>query len=132
MPRRPRGPEARLLLAMLRPERRWTAGVLSILIVALVLRLSMPALLGRFIDEAIAGEPVGALVRVALAYVAAALVAEGLQLAVMWGSVQLSWRVGNRLRERLARKAIRLEMAWHGRHSPGQLIERIDGDVEAL
>ena len=132
MPRRTRGPEARLLLAMLRPERRWTAGVLSILIVALGLRLSMPALLGRFIDEAIGGEPVDALVRVALAYVAAALVAEGLQLAVMWGSVQLSWRVGNRLRERLARKAIRLEMAWHGRHSPGQLIERIDGDVEAL
>lgn len=132
MPLRPRGPEARLLLAMLRPERRWTAAVLSILIVALTLRLSMPALLGRFIDEAIAGEPVDALVRVALAYVAAALVAEALQLAVMWGSVQLSWRVGNRLRERLARKAIRLEMAWHGRHSPGQLIERIDGDVEAL
>ena len=117
---------------MLRPERRWTAGVLSVLIVALGLRLSMPALLGRFIDEAIAGEPVEALVRVALAYVAAALVAEGLQLGVMWGSVQLSWRVGNRLRERLARKAVRLEMAWHGRHSPGQLIERIDGDVEAL
>src|SRR5690606_13312957 len=23
-------------------------------------------------------------------------------------------------------------MGWHGRHSPGQLIERIDGDVEAL
>lgn len=132
MPFRPRGPEARLLLAMLRPERRWTGAVLSILIVALVLRLSMPALLGRFIDEAIAGEPVDALTKIALAYVAAALVAEGLQLAVMWGSVQLSWRVGNRLRERLARKAIRLEMAWHGRHSPGQLIERIDGDVEAL
>jgi ABC-type multidrug transport system fused ATPase/permease subunit len=117
---------------MLRPERRWTAGVLSILIVALGLRLSMPALLGRFIDDAIAGEPVDALVRVALAYVAAALVGEALQLAVMWGSVQLSWRVGNHLRERLARKALRLEMAWHGRHSPGQLIERIDGDVEAL
>ena len=132
MPLRRRGPEARLLLAMLRPERRWTAAVLSILVVALVLRLSMPALLGRFIDQAIEGEPVEALMRVALAYVAAALVAEGLQLAVMWGSVQLSWRVGNRLRERLARKAIRLEMAWHGRHSPGQLIERIDGDVEAL
>ena len=132
MPRRTRGPEARLLLAMLRPERRWTAAVLTILIVALGLRLSMPALLGRFIDEAIGGEPVDVLIRVALAYVAAALVAEALQLAVMWGSVQLSWRVGNRLRERLARKAIRLEMAWHGRHSPGQLIERIDGDVEAL
>ena len=117
---------------MLRPERRATAAVLTILVVALLLRLGMPALLGRFVDEAIDGRPVETLVRIALAYVAAALVAEGLQLAVMWGSVQLSWRAGNRLRERLARHAVRLEMAWHGRHSPGQLIERIDGDVEAL
>jgi ATP-binding cassette, subfamily B, bacterial len=117
---------------MLRPERRPTALVLSILVVALLLRLGMPALLGRFVDEAIRGSTVDTLVRIALAYVAAALVAEGLQLAVMWGSVQISWRAGNQLRERLGRHAVRLEMAWHGRHSPGQLIERIDGDVEAL
>ncbi|HVF33207.1 MAG TPA: ABC transporter ATP-binding protein [Acidimicrobiales bacterium] len=129
---RPRGPEASLLWSMLRPERRATAVVLSVLVVALFLRLGMPALLGRFVDEAIGGGTLDTLVRIALAYVVAALVAEGLQLAVMWGSVQLSWRAGNRLRERLARHAVRLEMAWHGRHSPGQLIERIDGDVEAL
>ena len=127
-----RGPETRLLFATLRPERRWTAGVLGILVVALLLRLAMPALLGRFVDHAIGGKPVDALVNVAALYVAAALTAEALQLAVMWGSVNLSWRAGNRLRERLARHAVRLEMAWHGKHSPGQLIERIDGDVEAL
>jgi ABC-type multidrug transport system fused ATPase/permease subunit len=132
MPQRLRGPEARLLLATLRPDRRRTVAVLSILVVALLLRLAMPALLGRFVDRAIAGSPVDALMRIAAAYVAAALVAEGLQLVVMWGSVHLSWRAGNRLREQLARHAVRLEMAWHGRHSPGQLIERIDGDVEAL
>ena len=127
-----RGPEARLFLDTLRPEQKATSGVAAILIVALFLRLAMPALLGRFVDNAITGRPLEALVRVAAMYVAAALAAEGLQLAVMWGSVQLSWRAGNRLRERLARHAVRLEMAWHGKHSPGQLIERIDGDVEAL
>jgi len=61
-----------------------------------------------------------------------ALVSEALGLGVVWGSVRLSWRAGNRLRERLAAHALRLEQAWHGRHSPGQLIERIDGDVEAM
>lgn len=117
---------------MLRPERPAAAGVLTVLLVALGLRLAMPALLGRFVDEAIAREPLDLLVRIAALYVGAAIVAEGLQLAVMWGSVRLSWRAGNRLRERLLRHALRLEMGWHGRHSPGQLIERIDGDVEAL
>lgn len=126
------GPAARLLSATLRPERRSTAGVFALLLVALGLRLGMPALLGRFVDDAIAGKPLSALTTVAAVYVAAALASELLLLVVMWGSVQLSWRAGNRLRERLAHHALRLEMRWHGAHSPGQLIERIDGDVEAL
>jgi ABC-type multidrug transport system fused ATPase/permease subunit len=117
---------------MVRPERGRAAAVLAVLLVALGLRLAMPALLGRFVDGAIARDPLDSLVRIAGAYVAAAIIAEVLQLGVMWGSVELSWRAGNRLRERLSRHALRLEMAWHGRHSPGQLIERIDGDVEAL
>ncbi len=129
---RVRGPETRLLFSMLRPERRAATGVLAVLLVALSLRLAMPALLGRFVDGAIAGRSIDALVQIAGMYVAAAVIAEALQLVVMWGSLHLSWRAGNRLRERLLRHALRLEMAWHGKHSPGQLIERIDGDVEAL
>ena len=129
---RVRGPESRLLFSMLRPERGRVAAVLAVLLVALGLRLAMPALLGRFVDGALARDSLDSLVRIAGSYVAAAIVAEVLQLGVMWGSVELSWRAGNRLRERLSRHALRLEMAWHGRHSPGQLIERIDGDVEAL
>jgi ATP-binding cassette, subfamily B, bacterial len=126
------GPEARLFGEMLRPERRWTAATVSVLLVAIGLRLAMPALLGRFVDSAIDGEPLTALTTIAVVYVATAMGAEALGLAVTWASVHLSWRVGNRLRERLAHHAVRLEMGWHGRHSPGQLIERIDGDVEAL
>jgi ABC-type multidrug transport system fused ATPase/permease subunit len=108
------------------------AGVSSVLLVALGMRLAMPALLGRFVDDAIAQRDPSRLTRTALAYVLLAVLAEGLSLLVTWGSVGISWRAGNRLRERLAARAVRLEMAWHGRHSPGQLIERIDGDVEAI
>jgi ATP-binding cassette, subfamily B, bacterial len=131
MPQSSRG-AARLLAATLRSEARPLAGVLAVLGASMVLRLSLPLLLGRFADDALAGESADTLVRVALAYVAVALVSEVLGLGVVWGSVRLSWRAGNRLRERLAAHALRLEQAWHGRHSPGQLIERIDGDVEAM
>jgi len=131
MPQPPRG-AARLLAATLRSEARPLAGVLAVLGASMALRLSLPLLLGRFADDAIAGRPAADLTRLALAYVAVALVSEALGLGVVWGSVRLSWRAGNRLRERLAAHALRLEQAWHGRHSPGQLIERIDGDVEAM
>ncbi|MGH9182068.1 MAG: ABC transporter ATP-binding protein, partial [Acidimicrobiales bacterium] len=127
-----RSPEARLLSGAVAPERRAVARVLGVLVAALTLRLAMPALLGRFVDGAIDGRPLASLTTIAVMYVGVALAVEALQLVVTWGSVVLSWRAGNRLRERLAGHALRLEMGWHGRHSPCQLIERIDGDVEAM
>jgi ATP-binding cassette, subfamily B, bacterial len=123
---------ARLLAATLRPETMSMAGILAVLGGAMALRLALPLLLGRFADDAIGGEPTSALTTLALAYVAAALGSAALDLVVVWWSARVSWRAGNRLRERLAAHALRLEQAWHGRHSPGQLIERIDGDVEAM
>jgi ATP-binding cassette, subfamily B, bacterial len=123
---------ARLLAATLRPEGRALAGIVAVLVVAMGLRLCLPVLLGRFADDALGGAGTTDLTRIAVAYVATALVCHLLDLIVVWRAAKVSWRVGNALRERLAAHALRLEQAWHGRHSPGQLIERIDGDVEAM
>ena len=38
----------------------------------------------------------------------------------------------NRMREDLTEHALSLDMAFHGRHTPGEMIERVDGDVTAL
>ncbi|MEZ5177963.1 MAG: ABC transporter ATP-binding protein [Acidimicrobiales bacterium] len=51
---------------------------------------------------------------------------------VTWLSVRLAWRVGNNLRRDLCRHALAMDLHWHGDHSPGQLIERIDGDIDAV
>jgi ABC-type multidrug transport system fused ATPase/permease subunit len=127
-----RSPAAALLRTTLKPERGRLSAVLAVLFTAMGLRLLTPWLLGAFVDAAKDGKPLRALTNLAVFYVLAALVAEALQLLVIRGSVGVAWRAGNRLRERLAARALSLDLAWHGRHSPGQLIERIDGDVEAL
>ncbi len=124
--------EPRLLAAYLRPERHRVAGLVSLLVAAMLLPVAGPVLIGRFVDDAAAGRPVSGLVHLAVAFLAVALAADGLQLLVTWFSVRLAWRVGNRLRTDLARHALALELEWHGDHSPGLLIERIDGDVEAV
>lgn len=98
----------------------------------MLLPLVGPVLLARFVDDAVGGQPLHSLSLIAAAYLGVAVTGEFLQLAVTWASVRLAWRAGNRLRETLADHALRLDLAWHGRHSPGVLIERIDGDVEAL
>jgi ATP-binding cassette subfamily B protein len=103
-----------------------------VLLVALAIKLALPAMLGWFVDSAIQGRDLSLLVGIAAAYVVLALLSEGLLLATTYGAVDLSWRSGNRLREQLAHHALRLDMGWQGQHSPGKLIERIDGDVEAM
>jgi len=124
--------DVRLLAAYLRPERRQLGALVAILVVAMVLPLAGPVLVGRFVDAALDAEAQHVLVGLALAFLATTLTGDGLQLVVTWLSVRLAWRVGNQLRSDLCEHALSLDLDWHGDHSPGQLIERIDGDIDAV
>ncbi len=126
------GRATRLLATALRPEAAQLTGIVALLSGAMALRLVLPLTLGKFADDALAGADAGHLARLAGVYVVIALVTALADLVTVWWSARVSWRAGNRLRERLAAHALRLEQAWHARHSPGQLIERIDGDVESM
>ena len=53
-------------------------------------------------------------------------------LATTYSSLTVGWTATNALRADLARHCLRLDMAFHKTHTPGELIERIDGDVTAL
>ncbi len=124
--------DVRLLAAYLRPERRQLSALVGILVVAMVLPLAGPVLVGRFVDAALAGRPTDVLVGLAALFLLTTLTGDGLQLVVTWLSVRLAWRVGNNLRADLCEHALSLDLDWHGDHSPGQLIERIDGDIDAV
>jgi ABC-type multidrug transport system fused ATPase/permease subunit len=124
--------DVRLLGAYLRPERGRLTALVGLLVVAMLLPLAGPLLVGRFIDAALAGDATSVLVRLAAAFLLATLTADALQLVVTWLSVRLAWRVGNALRSDLCGHALSLDLDWHADHSPGQLIERIDGDIDAV
>lgn len=126
---RPSG-QARLLIGRLRPERGRLALLGLVLSVAMLLPIAGPLLLGEVVDQALDGTD--AIAGLALAYLAVTVGADLLALAVTWWSVEVAWRVGNRLRGDLLRHALGLDLAWHGEHSPGMLIERVDGDVDSV
>jgi ATP-binding cassette subfamily B protein len=44
----------------------------------------------------------------------------------------VAWTATNALRAELVRHCLKLDMGFHNDHSPGELIERIDGDVAEL
>ena len=124
--------DAGLLVGYLRPERARVLALSLVLLVAMLAPIAGPVLLGTAIDRALDGQPSGELLLPGIAFLVVTLGGDALQVFVAWRSVSLAWRVGNRLRLDLARHALRLDLEWHGRHSPGQLIERLDGDIEAI
>lgn len=123
---------ARLLVEELGPERRALAVLAVLLLASVGLPVGAQLLLGRFVDEAAAGADAGRLTAIAGTFGALLLVANVGQLAVTALAVRLAWRVGNRLRVDLCRHALALDTSWHGEHSAGEVIERVDGDIEAV
>jgi len=113
---------------------RWPrAALLAVLLLASIgLQLVGPQLLRGFIDGAIGGDPVEQLARVALAFVAVALLTQVLVAWAQYVGEDLGWSATNALRADLALHCLRLDMSFHKTRTPGELIERIDGDVTAL
>jgi len=121
-----------LLRTYLRPHRRWVAALALLVLVTIGLRLAGPQVLRAFIDAAMATSPHAVLVRLALLFFAMALVTQGLAVVATYVGETVAWSATNDLRLDLLRHALHLDAAFHQEHTPGQLIERIDGDVATL
>ncbi len=126
-------PTSRRLLAAYLWPGRGAAGLLAAAVLAMtVLPLLAPQLTRLVVDGAIAGNPVSSLVGLAVLYLVVAIGAQVAKVITAWLASRLAWDGTNRLRERLAEHALGLDLAFHGRRTPGEMIERVDGDVVAL
>ncbi|HEX5167050.1 MAG TPA: ABC transporter ATP-binding protein, partial [Thermomicrobiales bacterium] len=61
-----------------------------------------------------------------------ALAGQLVAIAETWAAEHVSWTATNALRADLVIHLLRLDPAFHSAHTPGELIERVDGDVSAL
>lgn len=122
----------RLLVHYLAPHR-WQVLLLGALLAAtLAVQLAAPLVAGRFLDAAVGNAPLDALLTLAGLTMILAVIGQGAAIAETWVAERLSWRVTNTLREDLARRLLSLDSAFHHAHTPGALLERVDGDVGAL
>ncbi|MGX6601629.1 ABC transporter ATP-binding protein [Micromonosporaceae bacterium Da 78-11] len=122
----------RLVLRSMRPGRRAGLALLVSVLAATVLPVLAPRFTSRFVDDAIAGAAIGHLAVIAFGYLSVAVAALGARAVTGWLASRLAWDGTNRLRERVAEHALHLGMDFHGRHTPGEMIERVDGDVVAV
>jgi ABC-type multidrug transport system fused ATPase/permease subunit len=121
-----------LVRTYLRPHRGLVVGLTAALVLATVLPLAGPQLLRRFIDQAATGLPLSALVGTAAVYLAVALGGQFVSVIASYVASRLAWTITNRMREDLVGHVLGLDLAYHGQHTPGELIERVDGDVTSL
>jgi len=121
-----------LLIDYLRPERLKAVLLGALLFANIGLQLLNPQIMRSFIDSALGGAPLEALMRFALLFIAIDLATQGFRVGATYVGQDVGWSTTNRLREDLARHCLGLDLAFYRDRPPGELIERIDGDVTAL
>jgi ABC-type multidrug transport system fused ATPase/permease subunit len=121
-----------LLVTYLRPQRRRVVLLTAMLLSSIGLQLANPQLLRFFIDTAQAGGPTSALFVAAGLFIGIALVTQLIALGATYVSEIVAWRTTNDLRADLALHCLQLDLTFHKAHTPGELIERVDGDVTAM
>lgn len=122
----------RLLADYLRPQSRRVLYLGLLLVGGICLQIVNPQILRHFIDAAREGATQGTLMAVASLFIAAAVLTQGLAVVSRYFSEKVGWVATNALREDLALHCLRLDMDFHNRRTPGEMIERIDGDVGTL
>ncbi len=114
------------------PQRGRIVVLAALIVVDIGLRLLNPQIIRMFIDTAQAGGPMSTLTVAAVLFLVVGLLGRCISLGSSYAGLNLGWAATNRLRADLAAHLLRLDMPFHKTHTPGELIERVDGDVTTM
>lgn len=121
-----------LLARYLRPQVGLVAAVAVLLFSGIGLQLLGPQIVRYFIDEALAGSPVSRLFGAAALFSVVAVAQQVVNVLATYASGRVGWAATNALRADLASHCLSLDMPFHNHRTPGEMIERIDGDANEL
>ncbi len=121
-----------LLIDYLKPQAGRVTLLVGLLAGSIALQLVNPQFLRRFIDAASSGEATAALLRIAALYITLALANQFVSAYARYVGENVGWTATNLLRDDLADHCLRLDLAFQKTRTPGEMIERIDGDVTTL
>src|SRR5437763_6906697 len=121
-----------LLVGQFRPQ--WPTVVLlaALLFSNVGLQLANPLVLRRFIDAVASSAASTRLTELEARFIVLAFVTRVVGVLETHVATDVSWTATNQLRGDLAAHCLQLDMTFHNVHIPGEMIERIDGDVAQL
>jgi ABC-type multidrug transport system fused ATPase/permease subunit len=96
------------------------------------LNLVNPQILRYFIDTARAGGETRNLLIAGGIFLAIGFSRQIIMLISSYLGQDVGWRATNRMRGDLANHCLNLDMSFHHEHTPGEMVERVDGDTTAL
>jgi ABC-type multidrug transport system fused ATPase/permease subunit len=120
------------LIGAARRERVGLVFVAVTLVVSTALPLTSPLLLRRFVDQAGTNAPLSAMTVTAAWFLVVAVLSQIATVVSTYAGSAWAWKTTNALREDVATHALGLDYAFHGRHTAGEMIERVDGDMVGL
>jgi ATP-binding cassette subfamily B protein len=118
-----------LFYSYLRPQSGKVLLLIALILGGIGLQLVNPQLIRYFIDTAERGGAQEALLAAAGLFLLFAFLRQGVTMAAVYIGEGVGWTATNNLRADLALHCLQLDMSFHKARTPGELIERIDGDV---
>jgi ABC-type multidrug transport system fused ATPase/permease subunit len=120
-----------LLARHIAPQRTRFALLTLLLLGSTGLQVINPQIVRAFIDAS-STQSVETLAAAALAFIGIALIQQVVGVGATYVGENVAWTATNTLRAELAHHCLSLDMTFHDAHAPGEMIERIDGDVAQL
>lgn len=121
-----------LLYDYLKPQQGRVIKLAIALLGSIALQILNPQLLGTFIDTAVEGGTTKTLITIASVFMGVAVLNQVLAVLTTYLSETVAWTATNALCIDLAEHCLKLDLSHHKSRTPGEWVERIDGDVVAL
>jgi ATP-binding cassette, subfamily B, bacterial len=122
----------RLLVTYLGAQPGRVLLLAGLVLLSIALQLANPQIIRYFLDSLQQGSQLRTLLGVAALFMGITIVQQIALLAATYVGEIVGWTATNALRVDLARHCLRLDLSFHKAHTPGELIERVDGDVNEL
>ena len=121
-----------LLRSYLRPQWRSVLVLGLLLVASITCQLINPQVLRIFIDTATGSGDPSVLTQLAIAFLALAVVGQVVAVAETYVAENVGQTATNEMRVDLTMHCLELDLGFHNARTPGELIERVDGDVATL
>ena len=121
-----------LLYKYLKPQWKTALLLAALLFSNIGLQLVNPQIIRGFLDAAQAGGASELLLRSAIIFLSLALLQQGATVLASYVGELVAWTATNALRVDVAQHCLRLDLSFHNAHTPGEMIERVDGDINNL